>query len=196
MKAAIIVAAPAAEILSAGGLILRNPDWDWTVLSLSHADDPDRRDRFARACERLGLTGLLSDLDDSDPPHPISPRREIGHRIMESLPPTCWDLCVTHGGAERGGPRRRREVHGEVRSLIWDGILRCRQLWTFGDDLSSAGATCPRPRERTSLALSQQELLEKERILREDYGYERDAPELRASLSPEVFTCWTTSEEE
>ena len=85
MTAAVIVAHPDDEIIWCGGLILRNPQWDWTVFSLCRADDPDRCPKFVSICRRLGLTGLISDLNDGNNLEQIDTRSQIGGRIIQHL---------------------------------------------------------------------------------------------------------------
>ena len=67
MKAAIIVAHPDDESIWSGGLILQKPDWEWTVLSLCRADDPDRSRKFESVSGLLGFDAFISDVDDSNP---------------------------------------------------------------------------------------------------------------------------------
>lgn len=188
MKAAIIVAHPDDETIWSGGLILRHRDWAWTVLSLSRGDDANRRPKFERVCDLLAVRGIISDLDDGNPLKPLNPRREIGRRIMNCLCPTGWDLCVTHGRNGEYGHRRHREVHNEVISLIGDGILECEALWTFGYECNGQPRSClPGADAEILLDLDPEELLEKKRIVREEYGYAEDSFEVAACISPEAF---------
>jgi len=188
MNAAVIVAHPDDEIIWCGGLILQHPEWDWSVLSLSRQDDPDRCPKFHRVCNLLNLQGYISDLDDGDPPKTIDRRREIGSRIMEHLSCTPWNLCITHGDNGEYGHPRHKEVHKEVLDLVRDGILECDELLTFAYECDSKGRICRvNPRAETIVDLSESHLLEKRRIVRDMYGYGRDSFEVRACISPEAF---------
>lgn len=197
MKAAIIVAHPDDEVIWSGGLILQNPEWRWTVLSLSRADDPDRRPKFERVCDLLNVRGFISDLDDGNPLEPINPRREIGRRIMDCLPSVRWDLCVTHGPKGEYGHQRHRETHNEVISLIEDGILECAELWTFAYECDSGTQCCrPEPEAEIRIVLMVEELLEKRRIVCEEYGYGEGSFEAKACISPEAFHRLEKAQEE
>ena len=188
MKAAVIVAHPDDEIIWSGGLILQHPDWDWTVLSLCRAGDPDRHPKFKSVCAYLGLNGLISDLDDAKVLRAINTRREIGHRILEHLAPPSWDLCVTHGSNGEYGHLRHKEISAEVLSLIDDGILECEQLWTFAYLCEVKKKTCrPDPQADILLNLTDKQLSEKKRIVQEQYGYSADSFEVGACISPESF---------
>jgi len=196
-KAVIVVAHPDDETIWSGGLILRHPDWDWAVLSLCRADDPDRSPKFERMCKSQRVTGFISDLDDGDPLTPISPRREIGHRIMETVGDSPWDLCVTHGRNGEYGHLRHKEVHAEVLSLIADGILECAELWTFAYDCDSATRACrPGPNADLLVELTEEQLAEKKRIVQEVYGYDEDSFEVRACVSPECYQKHPITEQE
>jgi LmbE family N-acetylglucosaminyl deacetylase len=188
MRSAIIIAHPDDETIWSGGLILCHPQWDWTVLSLCRSDDPDRRGRFENVCKAKGITGLISDLDDGDPPAPIRPGGQIAGRIMQSLAAAAWDLCITHGRNGEYGHRRHREVHAEVVALVRDGLLKCKELWTFAYDCDGAtGACTPSCEANFLLDLTDQELAEKKRIIRQEYGYDDDSFEVTACVSPECF---------
>lgn len=188
MNAVMVVAHPDDEIIWAGGVLLRHPDWDWTVLSLCRADDPDRRPKFERVCRRLGVRGLISDLDDGDPLGEIDPERDIAGRVIESLGSAEWDWCLTHGRNGEYGHLRHRQVHQAVAALVGRGDLSCRSLWTFACQANSPAGPC-RAAEWADIhvALSPAELAEKKRIVRDEYGYPEDGFEVRACVSPEGF---------
>jgi hypothetical protein len=197
MNAAIIVAHPDDEVIWSGGLILLHPEWEWTVLSLSRKDDLDRYPKFQSVCTLLGVRGFITDLDDSDPLKQINSRREIGRRIREYLPQIPWGLCITHGRNGEYGHQRHKEVHAEVLDLINDGVLECKDLWTFAYDCDAVtGACCADPQADIIVELSEEQLSEKRRIFREVYGYDEDSFELCACISPEAFRKWESPGEE
>ena len=189
MKAAVIVVAhPDDEIIWCGGLILQNLQWDWTVLSLCRANDSDRRPKFRSICERLDVSGRISDLDDGNPLKPINPMREIGWRIRQHLAEMDWHLCVTHGADGEYGHPRHRQIHSEVRRLVDNGVLRCRELWTFAYECDRGKGLCrPRGDADMLLELTDEQLAEKKRIIHEEYGYGEQSFEVTACISPEAF---------
>ena len=188
MKAAIIVAHPDDEIIWAGGLIMQNPHWEWTVLSLSRANDPDRCPKFRSVCKLLGLTGFISDLDDANPPKPINTNREIGGRITEYLKTTPWDMCITHGSNGEYGHPRHKQTHQQVLDMINEGTLECKELWTFAYECDAEMKKCTAAAEADVLIdLTEQELLKKRLIVQQEYGYGKDSFEVGACISPEAF---------
>jgi LmbE family N-acetylglucosaminyl deacetylase len=187
-KAAVVVAHPDDEIIWSGGLLLRHPDWNWTVLSLCRADDADRRPKFEAVCERLGAVGIILDLDDGNPPATINPHRDIGGRIRETLCPSPWDICLTHGTNGEYGHPRHKQVHQAVVRLVKNGLLECRELWTFAYECEVSPARC-RPADWADewIDLTDEELAEKKRIVRDMYGYPEDGFEVAACISPEAY---------
>lgn len=188
MKAVVIVAHPDDETIWSGGLIMGHSDWDWTALSLCRADDPDRSAKFKAVCEELRAVGIISDLDDSNPPAAINHRKEIGHRIMATVGQSPWDLCVTHGINGEYGHQRHKEIHAEVLGLVRERMLVCGELWTFAYECDTlSGACSPAKWGDILVELTEEQLVEKRRIVEERYGYARDSFELRACISPEAF---------
>ena len=59
---AVIVAHPDDETLWAGGTILMYPEWDWFVVTLCRANDPDRAPKFHRVLEILHAKGDMGNL--------------------------------------------------------------------------------------------------------------------------------------
>jgi len=187
-EAVIIIAHPDDEIIWCGGMILQNPEWDWTVLSLCRAGDRDRSPKFRAVCESLDMASYISDLDDSNPLKAIRPGCEIGLRIREFLSDMNWDLCLTHGPAGEYGHQRHIEAHNEVRRLADDGVLRCDELWTFAYSCDPETGECDvLPDADIVISLTPEQLAEKKRIVHEEYGYGRDSFEVRACISTEAF---------
>jgi hypothetical protein len=187
-QVAIIVAHPDDEIIWCGGLILQNPDWDWTVLSLCRADDPDRRPKFRTVCESLDMAGYIADLDDGNPLKPINPMREIGRRVRELLPDADWNLFLTHGPRGEYGHPRHIEIHNEVQRLLESGVLRCDELWTFAYCCDPRTGQCRVLADADLVvSLTPDQLAEKRRIVHEQYGYGSDSFEVQACISPEAF---------
>jgi hypothetical protein len=186
--AAIIVAHPDDEIIWAGGLLIQNPGWDWSILSLCRRDDADRSHRFADVCESLGVRGIIENLDDGNPLAPIQPRRDIGRRVLEHLGDIRWDMVVTHGANGEYGHPRHSQVHHEVRQLAIDGLLDCGELRFFAYEAHNPSGRCvPLIDANVLLPLTGPQLRRKKQIISRQYGYSPSSFECRACISPESF---------
>jgi hypothetical protein len=189
MNAAIIVAHPDDEVIWCGGLMLQRPQWHWTVLSLCRADDPDRRPKFEAVCSRLGATGLISNLDDSEILAAIDPAKDIGPRVLDFLGHRRWNVILTHGDNGEYGHLRHRQVHMEVCRLLAAGALESQILWTFAYDCELDGKCRPSSRASMFIPLSSVQLETKKSVIRDCYGYGEDSFEVSACVSPECFAC-------
>jgi LmbE family N-acetylglucosaminyl deacetylase len=188
MNGAVIVAHPDDEIIWCGGVMLSRPDWCWTVLSLCRAEDPDRAPKFHALCARRGVQGILSNLDDGDPLQPITPARDIARRIIDLLPSWRWDLCLTHGRNGEYGHPRHVEVHQAVLQMAKAGTLACGELWTFAYDCQTPSGKCtPADWGNHVVPLTEEQLQEKRRMIRDEYGFSPDSFEVTACISPESF---------
>ncbi len=167
---------------------MRHPGWEWTVLSLCRADDPDRSAKFKAVCKRLGVKPIISDLDDGEPMAAIDIGKDVGDRIRNGLGGTDWDLCITHGENGEYGHRRHREIHAAVLKLVAEGTLQCDRLWTFAYECDNGTSACkPALWADILVELTDEELGKKKRIVHEEYGYAEDSFEVAACISPESF---------
>ena len=95
VRAAIVVAHPDDETLWSGGTVRMHPDWQWTVVSLCRATDPDRAPRFLRAVQELGGMGKMGNLDDGPEQLPLD-ETEVQQILLSLLPSEHFDFVLTH----------------------------------------------------------------------------------------------------
>ena len=188
MKCLVAVAHPDDEVIWMGGLILRYPQWDWHILSLCRADDPDRVPRFYQAANRLNAKGCISDLDDSPVPAPLSSDlSEIKSRI-EFLVPRQYDLVFTHGvNGEYTRHPRHEQVNKAVCEMIDSGdLIGLTMLFAYNDD---NGSHIPRPLENAEIKikLTPEEYAAKLHIVKDIYGFGENSFEYLASSDIEAF---------
>ena len=92
-RAVVIVAHPDDETLWAGGTILLNRKYRWTVVTLCRRSDPDRAPKFFRVLARLGAEGKMGDLDDGPAQIPLRLQEvEAAIQIPLTLHSLIWGL--------------------------------------------------------------------------------------------------------
>lgn len=188
MRCLVVVAHPDDETIWMGGTILRYPQWEWYVLCLSRADDPDRKPRFDRAVQELGAHGFISDLDDNPVLAQLSTDlQEIKDRITAIAVPRP-DLVFTHG--ERGEytrHERHEQVSRAVHDLTGTGALSGEPVQFAYED--RGGLCVPRPAyyANIGISLTPLEYAEKRRIVTEVYGFGEHSFEAAACGEVEGF---------
>lgn len=186
--AAVIVAHPDDETLWAGGFILNQPAWEWTILSLCRGSDPDRAPRFREVLKAFGAQGNMADLDDGPEQKPLA-EKEILETILDLLPERDYDLVITHDPCGEYTRHLRHEETGRSVIRLWhEGKIRTGELWTFayGD---GGRKTLPAAMISADLYFRWPEDTGKRKrgIITELYGFSPDSFEAGSALPNEAF---------
>lgn len=174
-EALIIVAHPDDETIWMGGTIIRNKDWNWTILSLTRENDSDRRPKFERVCQIYNAKAIISDLDDTIL-EPLS-LIDIINMIKTSLLQKKYDFVFTHGKNGEYGHIRHIEVHNAIEQMAQNGDLIAKEVFFFnykkGENIPYPELKVPEPITSSDfvLDLNEQEFELKKKIVREIYGY-------------------------
>lgn len=193
MKALMIVAHPDDEVIWAGGLILKNPDWSWTIISLCRADDPDRAPKFEKACKILNSKPIIADLDDESG-EPLK-QTIIKEKILSEIQGKKFDKVFTHGKNGEYGHIRHLDIHKAVTSLFKNKRLAAKELWYFdyvhGKEKSGHDnkTIIPIPNKNGDLIveLTNKEHKKKLSIVTDIYGYVPPIIETQACAKQEAF---------
>lgn len=186
--AAVVVAHPDDETLWAGGYILDHPEWDWRIVTLCRAADPDRAPRYHRCLDALGATGTMADLDDGPDQDPLDPAL-VQDTITNLLEPTRYGLILTHGPLGEYTRHRRHEECCRAVVALWQaGLLDAAKLMMFAFE-DGGRAYLPRVRDDadTRHALTPETWRRKYAIMTELYGFAPDSWEARTTPREEGF---------
>lgn len=189
MKAvAVIVAHPDDETLWAGGTILSHSDWNVYIIALCRAGDWDRAPRFFRALDVLGADGVMGDLDDGPEQTPL-PDDEVQAAILQLLPPTHFDLIISHHPqGEYTHHRRHEEIGRAAITLRREGKLSAHELWMFAYE-DGGKLYFPRAIKTADLYNTLPESIwqRKYQIMTATYGFDKRSWEAETTPRAEAF---------
>jgi LmbE family N-acetylglucosaminyl deacetylase len=195
LRAAVVVAHPDDETLWCGGYILAHPEFDWRIVTLCRASDPDRAPKFRRVLEQLGAVGEMADLDDEPDQVPL-PIEQILETTARLLAGSSYSLILTHGPkGEYTRHRRHEECCRSVVELWQSGSIDTERVWLFAYE-DGGRAYLPRVRENADRRdiLIESVWLEKRRLITDVYGYGADSWEAQATPQEEGFWCFDSIE--
>jgi LmbE family N-acetylglucosaminyl deacetylase len=105
----LVIAHPDDEVMWFGGLLLAQPEHDWTVLCCTvPRTDGIRAWKFFAACDALGARGKLLPFEEPPPSEPL----EDGRMALLDLEP--YDRIVTHGAEGEYGHVQHRSLSAFV----------------------------------------------------------------------------------
>ena len=188
---AVVVAHPAEETLWAGGTILLHPESKWTVVAVSGKNGPVTAERFDRAMDALGASGLRGEVPDTTD-HSFRAARQLQKAILDLLPVARFDLVITHGPWEEYTRHRNHEDVGKAVFALWENdMLLTRQVWRFAYE-DGGGKYLPRfvPDADQLRWLPEQTWKRKYEILTDIYGYSPDSFEAKTTPRQESFWCF------
>jgi len=192
---AVIVAHPDDETLWAGGMILMNPQCNWTIICLCRGKDTDRAPKFSEALTLYGATGAMGNLDDGPEQSPI-PQKEMETAIRSLLPPRHYDLMVTHSPAGEYTRHKRHEETGRAMSFLWEQKkIDSGELWFFAydDHNKTVYPEAVRHADRV-IELPEDIRLKKYAMITRTYGFSKDSFEAMTTPATESFWCFNNGE--
>jgi len=191
LRAAVVVAHPDDETLWCGGYILDHAQFDWRVVTLCRATDPDRAPKFRRVLQVLGAEGEMADLDDGPDQSPL-PIELVKATAVGLLVGQNYELILTHGPrGEYTRHLRHEECCQSIVELWQSGTIATKRLWLFAYE---DGQRTYLPRvcadaDRRDL-LTENVWLEKRQMIMDVYGYSADSWEAKTTPREEGFWCF------
>jgi LmbE family N-acetylglucosaminyl deacetylase len=171
--------------------VLTHPEFQWRIVTLCRASDPERAPRFQRAAGCLGAEGGMADLDDGPEQNPL-PSEQVRQAVTRLVGSTRYDLVLTHGPQGEYSYHRR---HGECcRSVadLWQGSgIATRRLWMFAyEDGNRTYAPRVRGDAEWRETLDEAVWQEKHRMITDVYGFAPGTWEERTTPREEGFWCF------
>ena len=188
---AVIAAHPDDETKWCGGTILLHPDAKWTILSVCRKSDTERREKFFKAVEELGGTGVMGDIDDGPEQNPQN-SRDVQNTIMELLPSDKFDFIITHGIWGEYTRHLRHEETGKAVIALWESErLFARQVWRFAyEDGNGKYPSRPIPDADVFVRLPEEIWEKKYNIITNIYGFVPESFEAKVTGRKETFWCF------
>lgn len=184
----LIVAHPDDETLWAGGTLLSHSLWKCFVVCLCRGSDTERAAKFYNALKILNADGIMGDLDDGPEQKPLD-EHEVEKAIVHLLPPTHFDLVITHSPDGEYTRHLRHEETGKAVANLWkSGKLPTSELWAFAyaDDNKKHFPLAVKSAS-VCTTLSKTIWQQKYKLITETYGFGKDSWEAKTTPKAEAF---------
>ncbi|MDR3727790.1 MAG: hypothetical protein P4K86_12185 [Terracidiphilus sp.] len=194
-RAAVIVAHPDDETLWCGGTLLTHLEFNWRVVTLCRASDPDRAPKFHRVLQQLAAEGEMADLDDGPDQIPL-PVEQLQETILQLLAGNSYSLILTHGPmGEYTQHRRHEECCRSVVQLWQAGAIDTGRLWMFAyEDGGHAYLPLVRKDADRRDRLTDEIWLQKHKLITDVYGYGAESWEAQTTPREEGFWCFDSAQ--
>ena len=196
LNKSVVVAHPDDETLWCGGQILMHPMDNWFVASLCRKNDPDRAPKFQKVLATYQATGAMGDLDDGPEQSPLK-LKEVEDAILEILPEEKYNLLITHSPFGEYTKHLRHEEIGRAVISLWNQKkIKLDTLWLFAYEDGNK-AYYPRAIEAADVfqKLPLKIWIEKYRIIKDIYGFEKSGFEAKTTPEKEAFWQFTKAED-
>ncbi|WP_186758574.1 PIG-L deacetylase family protein [Echinicola salinicaeni] len=196
INATVLVAHPDDETIWAGGLILENPDWNWTIICLCRANDGDRAPKFYRALEMFGAKGIMADLDDGPEQNPLD-LNILEDTIVDLLSCRPVNLIFSHSPYGEYTRHLRHEEIGKSVIKLWEEKrIKTDELWLFAyRDNNMRHVPKPIPDAHFHLPLGGNVFKAKRALISSVYGFSNESWEFKACNWTEAFWCFLNAED-
>lgn len=156
MKALVVVAHPDDETIFLGGYMLKNPEWNWTVVSVTHSLDSVRGSEFQRACQRLGARPIMLGQEDV---FEKELDQDLIVQFLHQISQQGYDMVFTHNQVGEYGHPHHICIHNAVKQVF-------KKPYFFGYNSFSD----------MDIKLNAWELEKKRKILHECYSSQSSKP--------------------
>ncbi|MBF0429657.1 MAG: hypothetical protein HQK83_00135 [Fibrobacteria bacterium] len=196
-KAVVITGHPEEGVLWAGGSIIKNPSWDWFVISLCESGDEVRSRQFESALTEIGIKGKIGNLSDGEE-EPAPELASIQEAILAHLPQTEVDLIITHDPYNSGYSKYKfTKKLGQAVVELWKSkALQTTHLWTFAyTDRGGRGGPKVFKKADYSIKLVPTVWSKKNLMITGPFRYDSKSYETKIAPHTESFRCFKTSED-
>lgn len=165
-----------------------NPQIKWTVFSLCRREDTDRALKFRKICKIFGAKMIISDLEDDGKLNITKSLPEIRRRILRELPQKHFDYIFSHAYNGEYGHPRHKGVHRALKTLAEEKKLSASRFFCFNYEPDrKIDRARPKVKSDFIIDLNQNIFEQKQKIIKEAYGFKEDSFEYRSCARRESF---------
>ena len=189
-NALVVVAHPDDETIWMGGIILKNPEVNWTIFSVCRSSDSDRAPKFRKVCEYYNANAIIADMEDDGILNIKDSVPAIKKIISKNLRVKKFDHIFTHGQNGEYGHARHKGVHQGVKELFITKKLTANNLIFFNYSKINNKEFSPLKQKGRStylFYLSKKEFKKKKQVMADIYGFLADGIDASYCTNPEAF---------